>query len=201
MTESNRSEFIAMLSATLDLYGRKLSVGAYSIWFEALLNHPIEDCRRALAAYVQAGGDRAPVPVDVIRILQANDGWIGAEEAWSIVSKALSDESVTVFWTLPMQMAFGVALEISSDKVASRMAFKEVYTRELTMARDREDKPVWQASPGTNAQARQAAIEDALRLGRVTVAYAQKLLPHLEQPADLAALGLNVKALNEDAAA
>lgn len=182
MNESNKTEFIEMLSATLDLYGRKLSPGAYSIWFECMLGFDIASVRSAFQEFAIAGGSHAPVPADIVKILQRSDGWVNAEEAWSIVSKALFDESVTVFWTPPMQSAFGVALNLVEDAVAARMAFKEVYTRELTEARMRGEKPVWQVSPGTDKGMREAAVEEALRLGRIGLDYAIKLLPGKNLP-------------------
>lgn len=166
-----------MLSATLDIYGRKLSPGAYSIWFECMKQWPLAECRAAFSKWVQGGKSSAPVPFDIVKILQANDGWIEAEEAWAIVSKTLTDERVTVFWTPPMQSAFGVALELQEDHVAARMAFKEVYNRELSAARERGEKPKWQMSPGTDSRQRSAAVQEALRLGRTTEEFAQQYLP------------------------
>lgn len=177
MNESDKRDFITMLSATLDIYGRKLSPGAYSIWFETMKQWSIEDCRGAFSKWVHGGKSSAPVPFDIVKILQANDGWIEAEEAWSIVSKTLNDERVTVFWTVPMQAAFGVAMSLQDDMVGARMAFKEVYNRELAKARERGDGPTWQISPGTDAAMRAAAITEAVRLNRITDAHAEVLLP------------------------
>lgn len=192
MNESDRKEFITMLSATLDIYGRKLSPGAYSIWFECMKQWPLEACRAALSKYVQGGKANAPVPFDIVKILQASDGWIEAEEAWSIVSKTLNDERVTVFWTPPMQTAFGVAMELQDDMIAARMAFKEVYNRELSSARERGERPGWQISPGTDPNQRAAAVREALRLGRISVESAKLLTPpaHMELLPGLKAKGI-----------
>lgn len=196
MNPSDREDLTAILSATLELYGRKLSPPAFSIWFEALKHWPLEACKQALGRHVQTGGDHAPVPADIIRLLQADDGWIGAEEAWAIVAKTLSDESVTVFWTRPMQVAFGAAIELQDDKIAARMAFREVYNRELALAREQGERPVWQVSPGTDPQQREPAISEAMRLGRIAPDYAQKLLPGESDTAQHLLEGLQIKQLS-----
>lgn len=193
MKNSDRSSFIEMLSASLDIYARKLSQGAYTIWFEALKGFEIEDIRGAFQEYVLAGKEQAPVPATIIKILQANDGWIGVEEAWAIVSKTLQDERQTIFWTHPMQVAYGTAAELADDPIAARMAFKEVYERELKAARLSGGRPVWQMSPGSDKDMREAAVLEAARLGRIEQAHAAGLLPYhreaqLSQATDLANL-------------
>lgn len=183
MTESDKKDFITMLSATLDIYGRKLSPGAYSIWFECMRQWPLDQCRAAFSKYVQCGKSNAPVPADIVKVLQADDGWIEAEQAWAIVAKTMNDERVTVFWTPPMQRAFGAAMELQDDMVAARMAFKEVYNRELAEARSTGEGPTWQMSPGTDPTMRTAAIREALRLGRIALPYAKAILPPQQQGA------------------
>lgn len=177
MIESNRNEFIEMLSATLDLYGRKLSPGAYSIWFESLSAWPIDACRKALAAYVQSGGDKAPVPFDIIKIIQGNDGHPGPEEAWAMLRSAVADESVTVVWTEPMREAFFVAVSLSDDLIAARMAFKERYTAALADARETGHGPTWTVSFGHDKQGREPVLAEAVRLGRLSGPQVRELLP------------------------
>lgn len=183
MTEDDREDFVAMLSSTLDLYGRKLSAGAYSIWFESMRGWPLGEVRAAFATWVSGGKPSAPVPADLVKLLQTNDGWVEAEEAWSIVSQTMEDERVTVFWTAPMQVAFGAALGLRDDMIAARMAFREVYNRELTSARSRGERPVWQMSPGADPEMRRAAVEEAARLGRITEAQRLALAPPERWPA------------------
>lgn len=184
MIESNRNEFIEMLSATLDLYGRKLSPGAYSIWFESLNAWPIEDCRKALGAYVHSGGEKAPVPFDIIKIIQGNDGHPGPEQAWSMLRAAIADEGVTVVWTDPMREAFFVAVSLSDDLIAARMAFKERYVSALAAARESGKGSTWSVSLGHDKQAREAVLSEAVRLWRLSAAQVQGLLPDVSESPD-----------------
>ena len=109
-------------------------------------------------------------------------GHPGAEEAWSIVAKALTDERVTVVWTQEISEAFGRALDLNSDPVAARMAFKEVYTGLVARSRD-EGRPVkWIPSLGQDPLGREAALFEAERLGRLTRAHVVGLLPYRENP-------------------
>lgn len=179
MKEQERNDFIEMLSSTLDLYGRKLSTGAYSIWFEALKNYPFQTVREALSDHISGGKSQAPVPADIIGLIQANDGHPQPDEAWAMVAKCLTDESVTVVWTQPMASAFGVALGLSDDPIAARMAFLAAYRANLGEARKSGDAPHWMPSIGTDATAREGPLLEAQRLGRLLAPLVQGLLPHV----------------------
>lgn len=200
MNESDKPQFINMVTATLELYGRRYTMPeTYELWFESMRQFDYGAIRGAMQEHALGGKGQAPVPADIIRILQSRDGHPGVEEAWSIVSKTLSDESVTVFWTGPMQRAFGVALELADDPVAARMAFREVYTRELADTRERGVPVEWQISPGTDKGMRAAAVQEALRLGRIHPDYAQLLLPPPKDRGEPIG-GLLVKSMDEQQA-
>lgn len=194
MNESDKPNFINMVTATLELYGRRYTMPeTYQLWFEALRPFEYATIRGAMQEHALSGkSGQAPVPADIVRILQSRDGHPGAEEAWSIVSKTLADETVTVFWTGPMQRAYGSALDLACDQVAARMVFKEVYARELADARIAGVPIKWQCSPGTDKGMRQAAVDEALRLGRIKPEYAQSLLPPPEDNFALSA-GVSIK--------
>lgn len=104
-------------------------------------------------------------------------GHPGAEEAWAIVAPALSDERISLVWTDEMSQAFGVALNLSDDPVAARMAFKETYSRLIAEARD-SGKPIkWTPSLGHDKQGRESALVEAVTKGRLTATHAMRLLP------------------------
>lgn len=69
--------------------------------------------------------------------------------------------------------------------VAARMAFKEVYEREVAGAQNR--LPEWEFTPGWDRSGRDLAVVDAAEKGRLTVAQARRLLPHYVEDAGLAA--------------
>jgi hypothetical protein len=109
-------------------------------------------------------------------------GHPGAEEAWSIVAKALTDEQVTIVWTQQIAEAFGRALDLNDDPVAARMAFKETYTRLVAEAREAGTRVTWTATLGWDAAGRDGPLQDAVCKGRLTQAHVAGLLPNLQPP-------------------
>ncbi len=106
----------------------------------------------------------------------------GPEEAWAIVSGSMQSEAVTIIWTEEMRFAYGIAHALSDDPVAARMAFKEHYLRLIGEARALGNAPQWSASLGTDKQGRELAITEGMKQGKLSATYAQKLLPHPEDP-------------------
>jgi hypothetical protein len=144
-----------------------------------LQGYELAAVKGALSAHVTdpVAGKFAPKPADIIGRLAAQDGRPGAEEAWATVSQTLNSEGVTIVWTEEMQTAFGTALGLQDDPVAARMAFLEVYRRELADARA-HGKPVkWQVSLGTDPNGREGPLTEAVRMGRLPAAHVERLLP------------------------
>lgn len=176
MKAGDRKEFSAVLAATMEVFGANLSAEAAGIWWTALERFDVREVRRALSLHIQTS-KFAPRPADIIAAMQANDGRPGPEEAWAIVAPSISDERVTIVWTPEMQRAFGAALHLSDDTVAARMAFTEVYKRELSRARADGEPVRWQASLGTDAAGREGPLMDAQRMGRLSASHVAGLLP------------------------
>ena len=101
----------------------------------------------------------------------------GPEEAWAIVSASMRDDSITIIWTDEMRLSFGIAHAIAEDPVAARMAFKEQYSQLVSEARAFGDTPQWSASLGSDKAQRELAILEGVKHGRLSEAYAQKILP------------------------
>lgn len=107
-------------------------------------------------------------------------GHPGPEEAWALVARGLADEGPTLVWTDQIREAFGVALGLSDDPVAARMAFKECYTRLVAEAVERGGAPVWSASLGWDVNGRASPLIDAVAKGRLPGHHALGLLPPAE---------------------
>lgn len=101
----------------------------------------------------------------------------GPEAAWSIVSRAISSEDVSLVWTDEMREAYGVARWLSKDLVAARMAFKEDYLARITQARANRQQPQWCLSLGHDAMGREGAVREAIQKGLITQDQAAGLLP------------------------
>ena len=116
-------------------------------------------------------------------------GHPGPEEAWALVSKCMNNEQISITWTNEMRVAYGSAAALSVDAIAARMAFKEVYAKLVNEARTAGSKPTWSVSLGYNPALRTEAIEEAVRLNRISQAHANVLLPEpTRQLADMSVM-------------
>ena len=171
-------DLLEAVLATYAVIGQEMSdIGIKAIVLE-LKDYPPADvfealrrCRKELRKITLADIlDRIPT------------GHPGVEEAWATVSGLLSNEDASVVWTDEMAQAFGVARHLASDKVAARMAFKEAYSKAVAQARDAKKGPAWRVSLGYDPSGRQGVIEEAVKLGRLPVEHAKKLLPDYSIP-------------------
>lgn len=167
------------IAVTYAAMGQEVSDVALKVMVKDLAPYPLEGviyalsrCRKELKRISLS---------DVIE--RVPGGHPGAEEAWAIVSPALGDESRTVVWTEPMREAFFVAEKIPGDPIAARMAFKETYTRLVSIARESAAPVNWTATLGHDSSQRTAAIEEAVQLGRLSPKHAAMLLPYRDVPA------------------
>lgn len=92
------------------------------------------------------------------------------EEAWAIASKGGTSESVTKVWTTEIFAAFVQVQEIydTAGPIPARMAFKEIYARQVAES-EAVGRPVeWQITLGHNAAERAPVIERAIHAGYIT---------------------------------
>ncbi len=115
-------------------------------------------------------------------------GHPGPEEAWAIVSRGMNNEALTLVWTDEIREAYGVALGVGDDPVGARMAFKEYYVHAVNRARNEGKSPNWSVSQGSDKADRERAILEGVKLGRLSAPYAQRLLPHPDDPQTIALL-------------
>jgi hypothetical protein len=165
-------DILETLAATAELCGSPMSKPALSMLAMDLDGYPQAVVLDALKKVRREHKGRLTVEAIVSRI---DDGRPGVEAAWSMIKW---DERETFVWTDEMQRAFGAASELMSngDAIGARMAFKEVYTAELSKARD-AGKPVrWTASLG-DASGREHVLREAVEAGRLTAQAATLCLP------------------------
>lgn len=115
-------------------------------------------------------------------------GHPGPEQAWSVVQRGMQNEALTMVWTDEMRESFGVANALSDDPVAARMAFKETYQRLVSESRSNNAPINWLVSQGTDKADRELQITEGVKAGRLKVEYAQRFLPHPEDPSTIALL-------------
>ena len=133
----------------------------------------LDRCRRELKGRISIG--------DIIS--RIDDGHLGPDEAWAMMPTSEDD---SVVWTEEMSTAYFASSSLS-DPVASRMAFKEAYAREVARSRSRGSKPVWRLSPGNNRDSREAVVLDAVVKGRLEPDWALREYPQIAErlPAEL----------------
>jgi hypothetical protein len=183
VTKDDFVDFSAMLDAVLSMWGDKLEPTAKAFWFRSLQDYTIDEVRAGLDGHVRCpqNGKFSPKPAHIIeKILakRAEDGRPGPEEAWSIALRSV-DEAETVVWTTECMTAWSAARTVqqTGDEVGARMAFREVYVREVDAAR-RAGIPVeWHTSLGFDVDRRKAVIQTAIDAGRLPMSHAYEALP------------------------
>ena len=175
MNKIEQKDFIDMLQSTLEVYGSKLTPASVSIWIAVMGKYNIGDVRDSLAMHI-GSSSYAPKPSDLINIINARDGRPSADEAWAMVPQ---NESVSAVLSQEMLTAMGSSQPLlnEGDAVAARMAFKAAYTRLVNEARATSRPAEWFPSLGDDKFGRQEVIKEAVRLGRLSVNHATKLLP------------------------
>ena len=174
MKLSDKGEFTAIFKSAMEVYDKALSLDALNIWWATMADLSIEDFRKSMTRHITTS-QYFPKPADILSSFRKNDK-PGAEEAWAMIPKG-EDESV--IWTQDMAVAFGAAspLMADGDMIGARMAFKEVYEREL--AKNIPTK--WIPSFGRDRSGREAALEQAISLKRLSLETALKFMPDSEQ--------------------
>jgi predicted ester cyclase len=169
---------IQAIAVTAELTGTQLSKAAAEVFAADLAEHPAEAVLVALDRCRKEIRGRLTL-ADVIARIRENDGRPGIEEAWAMLPRTEAESAVL---TDEMATAMGAAAPLlaEGDAIAARMAFKEVYSREVTAARA-AGKPVrWFASMGHDTAGREAVVRQAVALGRLSREQAVKHLPHLD---------------------
>lgn len=161
------------IAVTAELTGTELSAPAAKVMADDLAQYPERQVLMALVRCRRELRSRLTIADVVARL---DDGRPGPEEAWAAIPK---DEHASTVWTDEMRVAFGASAPLiaAGDLVAARMAFLEVYRAELARARS-EGRPVrWEISLGWDPRHREAILDEAVRLGRITAEHAARLLP------------------------
>lgn len=167
------SAVIQAIAVTAELCGRTFSPAAAAVFAKDLDGFPAE---AVLAALTRCRKEVKGLLMVQDVISRIDDGRPGAEQAWAMLPH---DEETSTVWTDEMAHAWGIARQLlqDGDRVGARMAFKEAYTKAVADARDAKVPPKWTASFGRDAAGRLAALAEAVRLKRLPLDHAVKLLP------------------------
>ena len=173
------SDLLEAIAVTAELCGRVLSPAAAQVFCADLAAYPVPQVIAALARCRKEVRGMLTVQ-DVVRRL--DDGRPGPEEAWASLPM---DERASAVWTDEMSEAFGVASSLldAGDKIAARMAFREVYQARVSAARDAGRMVNWTVTLGHDPRAREGALLEAVSKKRLTLTQARSYVPMLDAPA------------------
>jgi hypothetical protein len=162
-------------------------------WWAKLEPFPIEAVAQAFSRHLDVS-EFAPTPAAILKHLpKESDGRPEVDEAWAIALRS-RDERDTVVWTDEIAEAWSVAQSvIDGDEIGARMAFKAAYLRITEQSRGVNRPVQWVVSQGFDAERRTAVVTQAVREGRLQLAYAQAAVPMLAGPAEATAT-VNVEA-------
>jgi len=185
MNDSDKREFSVILTSALSQYGKKSEEDALRetlrMWWKLMQRFDIETFRAAMEAHMldPDAGRFAPMPAHIAGQIQKLSprvkAQIGVDEAWSIAMQA-EDEYSTVVWTQPIAEAWGVAKNVLPDRTGARMAFKSAYERILS-GLPANAALKWYPSIGIDAARREDALNEAVKMGRLSGEHAAGLLP------------------------
>ena len=122
------AKIIDALTVVAEITGATLSVPAIKGIAMELAQHPEHEVLKALAKCKRECKYRLTL-ADILERIDQSNGFIGADEAWSLACQAM-DESATVVMTEQITQAWGVARDVMPDKVGARMAFRQVFSVE-----------------------------------------------------------------------
>lgn len=167
------ANLIRAIAATAELCGKVFSAPAAALFADDLSGY---DEQAVLAALTRCRKElKGPFTLEAV-ISRIDDGRPGVEQAWAMLPH---DEQTSTVWTEEMAKAWGAALPLidDGDRIGARMAFKEMYTKLVSDARDAKQPARWTPSFGRDVSGRAAALEDAVRNNRIGLNQAVALLP------------------------
>lgn len=179
MKDSEKTEFSQVVRAMFDNYGRQAPLPeTLRLWWGMLAQFDIVAVRNACQRHIETEPKFPPTIAQLLAILRPAElsGRPGPEEAWSIAVRAC-DEAETVVMNDEIALAWGAAKPIFDlgDEVGARMAFKEVYERQVSAA---TGPAKWWPSLGTDQHKRDVALSEARRKGLLPAPQVAALLPN-----------------------
>lgn len=168
LSSAEISQLAMALCATAETLGQTLSANAAAMMASDLAEHSQDNIAEALRACRHECKGKLTLS-EILQRLRAADGRPDPNEAWAIALQSF-DEVQTVLLTPEIQQAAAAASPVmaAKDKIGARMAFIAAYERLVAEAR-RTAQPVrWSLSLGYSQELRAIAIQDGVRLGRIT---------------------------------
>lgn len=179
MLETEKPEFAALVKATLKTYRVEPDADVLRLWWGALQPYSIEQVRSGFNTFVRNPKNQFSVtPAHIIDAIEKTspDGRPGADEAWALYPH---DEATSAVITDEIAEAMQAASPLidSGDRIGARMAFKDAYERIVSRNKAAGIAVRWFPSLGADPAGRHMAIDQAVKMGRLSHDHAQSLLP------------------------
>lgn len=186
LSSHDKAQLIDALCMTAEAMGNVITPTTAMVMADDLADYSLPELGRALRACRREVRGRLTV-ADVIQRCQAEDGRPGKDEAWSIGLES-SDEYGTAVMTWEIQQAMIAARVIldEGDQVGARMAFMSAYERLVRESRQINRPIETIVSLGFDKERRVTAIQQAVQLGRLPQAEADRHLGLLAAPSQTA---------------
>ena len=170
--EQQTNTVIRTLGLVAEVTASHLSEAALRLIVRQIARYPYDAVIRALERCANEC-TRGLTLADIVQ--RIDDGRPSVEEAWARVPKSENDAACM---SDEMRIAWGAArlLYYDGDHIAARMAFKEVYVRELADARASGKPPHWILSAGYDRSATDAAAIEGVTSGKISIDHARLLV-------------------------
>lgn len=177
LTKHDAEQLLEQLYATAEVLGSEIKPAAASLMIRDMRDYQRAEIEQALARCRSEITGRLTLAAILERMPSAN-AYLSANEAWGLALTGLDDRQ-TVVWTQEVATAMGAARPVldQGDKVGARMAFISAYEREVGAAKAEGREVKWQVSLGYDPAGRKAAIEEAVKEGRLPAPKVEHLLP------------------------
>lgn len=180
------SDLLKALAVTAEVVGTDWSDAAAEYIAGELKAYPLSDVQMALKTCTKDLRGKRLTLSEILDRLPS--GHPGPEEAWATISRAMNNDALSLVWSDEMREAYGMANNLADDPVAARMAFKETYQKLVGQARAEGRQPKWSVSRGADKADLERVILEGVKQGRLSAPYAQRLLPHPDDPQTVALL-------------
>lgn len=158
------------VSATASLMGMNLTEPMLAMLCTDLARFADDDICRACDRVRLEGGR-----FDISRVIgEMPGGHPTPEEAWSAIPQSEVESGCV---TQEIMSAWGDVQHL--DKVAGRMAFKEIYLRLVKDKKMAGEMPKWFITTGSDPELREQAVIAATQRNRISPTYANTMLPHI----------------------
>ena len=184
MQPTDEIAFAALIAKTWRFYDKKPTGETVADWFEMLTGFDLAAIATAFQRHLidPKAGQYLPKPADIIRHLPTtattDDGHPGADEAWGLLVRIISNERETGVLTEEMRAGWQACQPILDlgDEVGARMCFLDGYRRRIQEARQNGFKAHWTVTLGADPTLRIQRLQEAVTARRISSAHAQSLL-------------------------